>query len=434
MVARRIAPENPEERLIFGALVGLWGFYVLGATYLVGPVLAVSLLGIWAWRAFSAEWQPAVERPLPLPAGVAVWWLGMAAMLVSLLVAHLGWQLGAAQTLKSSIGWMKGWALMAAFPFAGACLRIRPQLVIRAAGWFALQTLILMPFLVAAGIAHVPGRLYVSPLQIVGGPGPEFFAIYLYIVDPADGTLRWQFIAPWAPAAGMLGNALFVFALHERSRFFRLVGLSVAVLICFMTRSRMAMLFIAIYPPVLWSLARLSKPWALMGGAALSAAGGLAADTLLQMVQNAVQAFRSARMSSTRVREALGRIAVERWWADAPVWGHGVVVRGSHYVEFMPLGSHHTWFGLLYVKGAVGLVALLVPLLWSVVEMLILAQVTRIGRLGLAIVLLIIFYSFGENLEILAYLIWPALVLLGCAFRRTVAAAAPAAALAPALA
>ena len=223
---------------------------------------------------------------------------------------------------------------------------------------------------------------------------------------------------------------LFVMALFERDRRFKIIGLVAAVAICLMTRSRMAQLFLVVYPPLVWSLSRLSRPWLLAMGAAVSAAGGLIADRLLAAVQDAVQAFRAARADSTRVREALGRIAIERWWEDAPVWGHGVVARGRHYVEFMPIGSHHTWYGLLYVKGAVGLVALLVPLVWTFIEMLLLAQVARLGRMGLALTLLLAFYSFGENLEILAYLIWPGLLLIGIALGRSVSRAPAAAPLA----
>jgi ABC-type multidrug transport system fused ATPase/permease subunit len=424
MASDNIVPENIEERLIYRALVGAWGFYAVGAVYIVGPVLAVTLLGIWAWRSFAEQWRPQHGRQPEIPAGVVVWAVGMLMMLTALLVAHIDNDLGFGATLKSAIGWMKGWALLAMFPFAGACLHIRPQLVVRAAGRFCTQTLVLMPFLIMAGIAHLPYKLYISPLQVIGGPGPEFFSVYLYIIDPSDHSLRWQFIAPWAPAAGMLGNMLFVMALYDRNRRYKIVGIIASVMICFMTRSRMAMLFLVVYPPVIWSLSRISKPWLLMVGAVVSGLGGIVMGAVIEAVQNAVKAFRSARMDSTRVREALGRIALERWWEDAPIWGHGVVVKGRHFVEFMPIGSHHTWFGLLYVKGAVGAISLLIPLLWTMIEMIILAQITRIGRLGLTMTLLVIFYSFGENLEILAYLIWPALLLIGSAFRRGVATAA----------
>ena len=62
------------------------------------------------------------------------------------------------------------------------------------------------------------------------------------------------------------------------------------------------------------------------------------------------------------------------------------------------------------------MLALAVPIAWTMIEMMLLAQVSSLGQLGLSVCLMLIFYSFGENLEILAYLAWPALVLLGCAF------------------
>ncbi len=416
MAANSIAPENPEERLIWSAIVGSWAFYSIGALYIVGPAVAVALLAKQVWRHYIAPARPAT-RPEAPPLGVMLWIAGMVAMLIALLVAHNANELGAAQTLKSAIGWLKGWGLLAAFPLAGACLRIRAEVVVRAYLRLARQTLVITPFLIAAALVHLPSRLFVSPLSVIGGPGPEFFAIYLYIVDPSDSSLRWQFFAPWAPAAGMIGNMIFVLAFFEQDRRFRYIGIAAGVMMALLTRSRMAMLFIGICPVALWVLSRLSRSWLLSTAAALSVAIGIIADTLIGVIQNAVAAFRGARADSTRVRETLGRIAVDRWWDEAPVWGHGIVVRGGHNVEFMPIGSHHTWYGLLYVKGAVGFMALAIPLAWSLIEMILLAQVSRLGRLGLAIVLMLIFYSFGENLEILAYLCWPGLILLGCALR-----------------
>jgi ABC-type multidrug transport system fused ATPase/permease subunit len=415
MDPNRIAPENSEERLIFGAIAGAWGFYVIGSLYVVGPVLAMLLVGKIVWRHYIAPARPATV-PKPVPAGVWVWIGGMTAMLIALLIAHAVNDLGAGQTLKSSIGWLKGWGLLALFPLAGATLRIRPALVVRAMYWFALQTLLITPVLVAAALVHLPQKLFVSPLQVIGGPGPEFFSIYLYLIDPSNGSLRWEFIAPWAPAAGMLGDMIFMFAWFEPVRRYRYLGLFVGVMMAFMTKSRMAMLFLVLFPPVLWTASRLTRPALLFVGAGVCTLVGIVANAVIAAVQDAIAAFKGARADSTRVREALGRIAVERWWNEAPVWGHGVVVRGSHHVEFMPIGSHHTWFGLLYVKGAVGALALAVPIVWTMIEMLLLAQVSAIGQLGLSVCLMLIFYSFGENLEILAYLAWPALVLLGCAF------------------
>ncbi|WP_164867865.1 O-antigen ligase domain-containing protein [Rhodovarius crocodyli] len=381
---------------------------------------------LYAWRAFSAPWQPEERRPAPVPPGVWVWVMGMFGMLLALWVAHAVEQLGTGQTIKSTIGWVKGWALLAAFPLVGACLAIRPELLIRAMGWFALQTLILIPILVAAALVRLPSKLFVSPLQAVGGPGPEFFSVYLYTIDPSNGALRWQFIAPWAPAAGMIGCLMFVMAVFERDRFFRWVGIATAILICLMTKSRMALLFVIMFPPALWIASRLTRSSVLLGFSVLSALFGVAANAVIVAVQDAIAAFRGARADSTRVREALGRIATGRWRDEAPLWGHGIVERGPHYVEFMPIGSHHTWFGLLFVKGLVGFISLAVPLLWTFVEMLLLAQISALGRMGLAVAFILFFFSFGENLEILAYLFWPGLVLLGAAFTEAHRLAAPA--------
>jgi hypothetical protein len=341
----------------------------------------------------------------------------MGGMLAALLIAHTGWDLGLPMTIKSSIGWLKGWALLAAFPLAGACLRIRPQVVVRAMMWLAIQTMALMPFLVLAALAHLPQRLFVSPLKVIGGPGPEFFSVYLYTIDPENGSLRWQFIAPWSPAAGMIGDMIFLLAAFERDRRLRVAATIAAVLICLMTKSRMAILFLVIYPPLIWSLSRISRPILQVAMAGVSLIIGIVADQVMQLVENSISAFKGARASSSRVRGALGRLAMNRWREEAPYFGHGVVQRGTHYVEFMPIGSHHTWYGLLYVKGLLGVASLILPMLWSTLEMLLLAQVSALGRVALGFLFMLFFYSNGENLEILAYLFWPGLLVLGAAHR-----------------
>jgi hypothetical protein len=114
----------------------------------------------------------------------------------------------------------------------------------------------------------------------------------------------------------------------------------------------------------------------------------------------------------------LGRIALDRWETEAPWFGHGIVERGSHLVEYMPIGSHHTWYGLLYVKGIVGFAALAVPMLASFLEMLAKAQASRTARAALGMVIILFFYTFGENLEILVYLFWPGLLLIGISARQ----------------
>ena len=50
--------------------------------------------------------------------------------------------------------------------------------------------------------------------------------------------------------------------------------------------------------------------------------------------------------------------------------------------------------------------------------MLAKAQRDPVARAALGMVLVLVFNSFGENLEILAYLAWPGLLIIGIASRR----------------
>jgi len=64
-------------------------------------------------------------------------------------------------------------------------------------------------------------------------------------------------------------------------------------------------------------------------------------------------------------------------------------------------------------KGLVGFLALLVPFVWQLVLALKDAAKGPRGRLPLGIMMTLTMLSFGENIEIEAYLIWPGLIVLG---------------------
>ncbi|WP_458527028.1 O-antigen ligase domain-containing protein [Onishia taeanensis] len=385
--------------------------YFLGALYLCAPVLA------WLLALLVVKRQLLDPTPARLPPAMWIWMLGMLMMLVALVVGHLDWQLGTGKLIKSSIGWAKGWALLALFILAGS-LSIRPAILYRAAMIVCLHTLLLAPVFVLAWLAGLPDTPYVSPLKAIGGPGPEFFAVSLYEIDPGSGLPRWRLFTPWAPALGFVANIFFLFALQETSRRWRLIGISASILMILMSQSRLAavsLVFLALMPLGIRLLRGSVIPWL---GAACASLVALIGARLIDAAMNFWAAFKGARADSTRVREALGRIAIERWKSEAPVWGHGVVERGPHLVEYMPIGSHHSWYGLLFVKGAVGFFALAVPMAVSLLGLLLRAPRDPLVRTGFGACCLLMLYTFGENLEILAYLIWPALVIIGLAHCR----------------
>ncbi len=394
-----------------------WGFYLLGALYIVAPVVAWILFTLGLRSLVLELINGGSARRFGLSWSVGVWFVGMFFMLVALIVGHIDHGIGLGGIIKSIVGWAKGWALLAIFPFIGCLAAVRAELVVRAGCIVGFHTVCAVPLFVLAWAAGLPQVLYISPLKAVGGPGPEFFMVSLYEIDPGSGTPRWRMFTPWAPALGFVANVYFLFALNEPETKWRVAGIVGCVFMVLMSQSRLAIVAMASVSFVTWGIANISRPALLYACGVGCAFVGLIASPLLQLLDAVATGFREARADSSRVRAALGRIAVERWRSEAPVWGHGVLERGPHLVEYMPIGSHHSWFGLLFVKGIVGFLALAIPMAASFAELALKSGSSREARLGLAMVLTLFLYTFGENLEVLAYLIWPGLLFIGAGAR-----------------
>ena len=413
---------NADERAVAWAIGGTYLAWITGLLYFVGP-----LLGWWlAWRTarawYLAPALPAAQRPRPLPAVLWTWPLCMGWLLVVLLVGHVNWDLGLAQTLKSVVGWAKGWALLALFPIAGWTLPIRIGVLTRAVGWLGLQTLILLPLFVAAPFVGVPQHeLWTSPLAAVGGGDDDFFSIIVYTLEPGIGTPRWQFFAPWAPLAGMVAVIHFLLARTEPDARWRWTATVAAVLMALLTTSRLAVIALVAIIPLTWLVGRLRHAATFAWAAPLALLCAWLWPQIGSAIDAAGDAFNGARANSSRVRTLLGHIARTRWENEAFWFGHGTVEHGPHPVEFMPIGSHHTWYGLLFVKGLLGLIGFALPMVWTLLVCARDATRGRVGRLGLAMVLVYWFYSFGENLEVVSDLAWPALLATGIALRMAAA-------------
>ena len=276
-------------------------------------------------------------------------------MVTALVLGHLNFDLDFSQLIKSLFGWVKGWGLLGAFIFAGADLRIKPIVVFRASNILAAQTLVMTPILSAGALAGFPDVLYTSPLELLGGPGPTFFEVGTHTWDPSALGFRLRYYAPWSPAAAFCAHIGLVCGLFDRHRGWRFIGITAALVVCAMSQSRLSLVAVPVLLVGLPLLSNLLRPWPAAMAACLLTVSMLLLTQILDIIDDATQAFIGARADSSRVRSALSRIAYHRWETEAPVFGHGAVERGPHLVEYMPIGSHHTWNGLLFVKGAVRL-------------------------------------------------------------------------------
>ena len=407
--------QNLPESIVWYCLIGTYGIYCLGGLYVLGPALAWILLAYTLKEQWVRFRDGEAAYPISFHWILWLWITGMGVELLALYIGHQNFDLSTTVLIKSSIGWAKGWALMAIFPIIGSCLSIRPKILYRAACVVALHSLLVAPILYGAYLINWEPLLYTSPLKVVGGAGDLFFQVRLYSID-GEGNARWAFFCPWGPAAGMMGNIYFFLSLQEKNFRWKCCGIAGSLLLIWMSRSRMATLFLL----VVWLSSRvlrsISRPKTLFALGSLSVLSGLSAPFIESVTWNYWQQFHATRAGSSRVRSVLQRIAIRRWREEAPIWGHGTVDEGPHLVEYMPIGSHHTIFSLLFIKGLVGLVAFLVPMIVTTITLWIRAQKSMIAATALSVLLLLCCYTLGENIENLAYLFWPGLVLIGMVF------------------
>lgn len=140
-----IQPETFPERVIWYTLLWTYGFFWIGGLYVVGSVVGWILLAYWVRQLwYQTEATPAGDR-IRIPWTTWVWIIGMVMMEVALVIGHLDFNLETSLMIKSSIGWAKGWALLAVFPLIGT-LKIRPQLLYRIACMIGFQSLLIFPF------------------------------------------------------------------------------------------------------------------------------------------------------------------------------------------------------------------------------------------------------------------------------------------------
>ncbi|MCK8043286.1 O-antigen ligase domain-containing protein [Shewanella sp. 1CM18E] len=403
-------PENSDEVIVWRAITGTYLFWLLGAMYIIAPVIAWILL-------LRMVKRRAVDKVMyPISKAQTTWIIAMAVMLLALVIGHLTHELGVAKLIKSSIGWAKGWALLAIFPLLGS-LNIRPQLIYRACCIVCKHTLFLLPIFILAWAIGAPSTLYTSPLSIIGGPGPEFFSVSLYEIDPASGLPRWRLFTPWAPALGMVANLFFIFSIQEQSKHYKFYGILGSLSMVLISQSRLALVCYLLLASWFMFIRLHRSPWLYFIASPVLLLFGIFGIEVVEKIQLSIDAFKSARAGSTRVRQELANIAIERWSNEAVYWGHGIVERGPHLVEYMPIGSHHTWYGLLFVKGIFGAIALALPMLVSLLSLISNVFGSKLSATAVAILLQLFLYTFGENLEILAYLFWPGLIVIGIAHK-----------------
>ncbi|MDZ8080633.1 MAG: O-antigen ligase family protein [Nostoc sp. DcaGUA01] len=413
-------PQNLEEKVVWYCLIGTYGFYFLGACYFTISIIAWLLTLYLCKKLWNQTEYTATEDKITIPLSVWVWIISMLVIEVALVMGHVDFDLGIPKIITSSINWARNWAYLALFPLIG-CLNIRPQLLYRGVCIVGLQSLIIIPIFYIAHAIHLPNVLYSSPLQLIGGNDVIFYSVKLYGFEEGNvNQIRLSLFAPWPPALGLVGCIYFLLSSQENNKKWRLIGMIASAAMIVSSVSRLGILCLVTVPVITWLLVNFIEPKVQLAAGVVSLFTGMFAPIIIDSLEIFKEHFSQARADSSKLREVLGRMALEGW-KEAPIWGHGIIApRGILFTKFMPIGTHHTWFGLLYEKGAVGLVALAFPLLWSFMDLLYKAYKNQTAKVALGVLIVLFLFTFGEKIEGLVYLYWPGLIIMGIAFKQKI--------------
>lgn len=409
-------PQNLEERLVWYTIIYTYGFSFLGIQYAWVPGIAYFLTFCLCKKLWKQTENTPPEEKIIIPASVWVWIGAMLIMEFSLIMAHIDFDLGMGKIINTTVNtWAREWALMALFPLIG-CLNIRPQLLYRAACILCLQSLVLAIICYLCFLFHIPSISYVSPLGALFRGNSNRYTMTLFEVGETD-QFRLQLFTNFPPNLGLVGNIYFFVALLEHNKKWRWIGIIGAAAMVIFSGSRMPIVCLFIVPIVTWALTNFTWPVQIATGL-VSFLAGIYASVLIEFIDTAWDVgIKGYRSGSERVRSQLKKIALERW-TEAPLWGHGVVAeRGPKTTEGMPIGSHEQWSDLLYIRGMVGFIAFLFVMLWSILDLVIKSQKSKLAKAALGIYLVLWVSTFGADIEGAAYLDWPGLILTGMAFK-----------------
>jgi hypothetical protein len=412
-----IKPRNLPEALIWYYIVGTYAIYYIGGLYLFAPLLAIFLTGYLIRKIWLQPPDMPESEKLYISIPAWVWLICMGIIAIAVVVGGIESDLSPSKIVFTLVNrWFKTFVLMALFPLIGH-LEIRSQLVYRAACIFCIQSLVLvLIFTLLSNLFDTSTYSYISPLEKFGG-GSLYYEVKIFgsVIDVSEKRL--QMIAPWPPALGLVGDIFFCLCLQEKNLKLKVLGMAGASALAISSVSRAAIVCLPMIPLISWTLSNFLKPWLMF----LLSSGLLGATLFLSEIQEKIDTISSRikeyRGGSTKARDLLKQLALDGW-KESPIWGHGsMTANGPASVGFRGIGSHHTWYGVLYAYGIVAAIPLAIAFAWSLFDLMTKVGTHRNAVVGICIIFVLLVFSTVDNIDTLAYLYWPGLLTLGICFK-----------------
>lgn len=411
----KIKPENLPETLIWYYIIYTYPIYFLGAQFVLSPIIATFLTVYLLKKWWNQTEDTPINEKIIISSSAWIWLIVALVIEIALLVGTSNFDSTTSNILTASVLWYKTWGIFALFILIGH-LNIRPKLIYRAICYLCLQSLIMAIIGTIYGILDFPKIIYFSPLQIFGSG----LKAYEVVIFNSVIHQRLSLFAVWPTIFASLCNVYFYCAMQESDKKLRYIGMISSILMIVLSRSRTAILCLPFVFFAVWFVTNFIRPRVQLMTGFIIFIVGIFAPTLINSLQAFKAIFDKARSGSSEVRAMIYRLSLDSWWNEAPIWGHGAMQqKGPFIIVKLPLGSHHTWIGILFTHGLVGCFALAVAFLWSFIDLLIKAQTSETAKVGLSIFLIITISSFADNVEFFAYLYYPGLIILGSAFKES---------------
>ncbi|MBD2201591.1 hypothetical protein H6G33_09550 [Calothrix sp. FACHB-1219] len=397
--------KSLEERLVWLYLIGTYIWYFIGASYLFSSVLGWSLAIVALWKWYRGK--------ISIPKGVWLWLVAFFLLEIFTLIGSINTGYRGINLIRNLAGEFFSNGLLAAFPLVG-CLSIRPQVIYRAVCWLVIQSIVMIPFFIAMIYIRIPS--YISPLVFfdkIIKSGPNSYKITFF--NPLEPN-RLSLFCPWAPALGFVGAQFFYICREESNRILKYLGMIGSSIMLFISVSRLGQIVLPLSLLITTLVSYVNTSSRAVIATGLGSLFVTFLSDIKEIVIDTKDNLTSARASSSLVRERLQELVKDKMWNE--LWfGHGSTEPGSRIVANMPLGTHHTWFGYLFVNGICGAMTIAIAYIVSLVNFALDINKGKVNRVCFSFLLVMGLYSIGETWKSLAYLLMPGLILVGIGFR-----------------
>ncbi|MBW4513344.1 MAG: O-antigen ligase family protein [Scytonematopsis contorta HA4267-MV1] len=406
-------PQNFPETIVWYSILATYPIYLLGAQFVTAPLLATSLTFYLIKKIWNQNTETPPDEQIIISSSIWVWIIFILIIEFALIIGHLNFNLDIRRIFTSSLLWYRSWAMLALFPLVGH-LNIRPQLIYRAICILCLQSLIITFIDGIAIMLNLSSIIYISPLAVLGGGEKQYeVEIFHNFI-----THRLQLFATYPTILALVSCLYFCCALKEKDNMWRFIGIFSNIIMLILSQSRTATIGLPFIFLVVYVLTNFEIPFVQFTTGIFIFLTTIFFPTITEFIKDFKDNFDNFRPGSSEIRYNIYQMTLEAWLKEGLIWGFGVrQEKGPKILAYLPLGSHHTWYGILYSHGLVGFMALFIAFVWSFLDLLIKAKESDIAKLGLNIILIIFICSLADNLEGFTHIYYPALIILGISLK-----------------